>query len=287
MDRLKIFSVSEYDWAGCGYFLAQAIQKKTPHKCRAVRLQTPKLDFPFDMLDIGDRNINKLIRWCDVIHIHDSFNHGPFDKPVMITFHGDRYRKKHEGFHKMLEERGWFGTVATTDLTRFGLLFMPDCRPDLRKYYDPPDKFTVAHAPTNRKYKGTERVIEACKRLDIPLVLVENTPWKECLEIKGRAHVLVDQFELGYGCNAIEAWSMGMPVVSDAFGEVEAAMLDIFGYCPYVKAGDDLEGTLDRLKWSRSWRKDWAATGHAHYLEWHSYEAVAQTALQFYAEMVK
>ena len=31
---------------------------------------------------------------------------------------------------------------------------------------------------------------------------------------KGRADVFVDQMILGYGCNAIEAWGMGIPVIA-------------------------------------------------------------------------
>lgn len=284
---MKIVSLATLDWGGNSYFLSQAIRETTEHRSRAVRLKKHDLDFPHDLMDIGEKNIEKLLRWCDVVHIHDAFNRKAYDKPVVMTYHGTRYRNHWKKYNDLLAERGWFGTVSTVDLTRFGLPYLPDCRPDLSEYYDPPDEFTVAHAPTNRRYKGTERVIAACEYLGVKLVLVENTPWQECLELKGRAHVLVDQFTYGYGNNAIEAWSMGMPVISDAFNDVEAVFIKLFGDLPYVKAGIGLESLLDRMRLDESWRRDWADMGREHYLMWHSYEAVAAKALEYYQAVVK
>jgi hypothetical protein len=279
---MNILSLAQWDWAGCGFFLSEAINACTEHHSRAVKIEESRFDFPFDIFRPRKQQLGVLIKWAHTIHIHDAFKQPRYKQPVVVTFHGTRYRRAPEAYHKMLAKKSWYGTVATPDLTRFGLPLMPDCRPDLREYHDPPDEFTVVHTPSKRDVKGTERVIEACRRTGVRLTLIEGKPYRECLEIKGRAHVLVDQLELGYGCSAIEAWAMGLPVIADALEEGEQAILDTFEYLPYVKAGFGLESILDRMQIDPGYRQDWADTGRQHYQEWHSYEAAAAKAVHHY-----
>jgi glycosyltransferase involved in cell wall biosynthesis len=87
----------------------------------------------------------------------------------------------------------------------------------LPKDYDP-DVLTIAHAPTNREIKSTAAFISAMNLLTeiglpVRMLLIENKTHAECLRLKAQADIFVDQLTLGYGCNAIEAWGMGIPVV--------------------------------------------------------------------------
>lgn len=288
---IKIFSVAKWDYAACGYFLSEAINATTEHHSRAVRMHESLFGFPFDALNLADRRLRALWDWADIIHIHDASGIENImtwpRKPTVLTLHGTRYRRGYEGFHRMIKTRGWLGTVATPDLTQFGLDYLPDCRPDLSEYYDPPDQFTVVHAPSKRHVKGTDRVIAACEQLGVDLVLIENTPYQKCLELKGRADVLVDQFELGYGCNAIEAWAMGMPVIADALPAEERAIKNQFDYLPYARAGNDLADALDRMKQDEDWRQDMADLGRGHYLKWHAPKPVAKRALELYRQAAR
>jgi FkbM family methyltransferase len=281
---LKILSVSAYDLAGSGYFLSQALNEHTSHISRAIRWRDMRLNFPKDVGPVDGAKLNKLWKWADVIHIHDAPG---FDitsmpkKPTVITHHGSTYRSNPARYNKQIEENGWIGTVSTLDLTLFGLPWMPDSRPDLSEYYDPPDEMTICHAPTRRGKKGTDRVIEACKRTDTPLVLVEAKPWQKCLEMKGRAHILFDQFTFGHGCNGIEAWMMGQAVIGDA---ISSKVLDLFEEkwtpIPFARPVPDLEKAIEHLRWE-GWAED-AERGRQYALEYHSPESVANLASTFY-----
>jgi len=94
------------------------------------------------------------------------------------------------------------------------------------RYRWPTARFTVAHAPTARFYKGTAAVIRACAQADLPLDLIENIAHEDALTRKGRCRVLIDQILdeynpdpsriAGYGVNGLEAIAMGIPVIGQA-----------------------------------------------------------------------
>ena len=282
---LKIFSISKNDWAGCGYFLSDAINECTDHHSIAAKLEPSVLDFPHDLVGLRGQQVARLCDWADVIHVHDAvFRFKDVHKPVVITHHGTKFRKAPQAYIKGARQMGRLITVATPDLTGFGPPLMPDCRPDLSQYRNLGNEFTVVHAPTKRDVKGTKRVIAACKKAGVKLDLIENMPWKECVERKGRGHLLIDQFELGYGCNAIEAWSMGIPVIADGTNEVIDAIYDRFKSIPFVRPYSTLADTIINLRddgeaWTAA-----AAAGHQHYLNYHSYDAASELAVWVYEQ---
>ena len=287
----KIFSISENDWAGSGYFLSEAINSHTEYRSRSMRAKQSHLEFPYDMLDLTERQLNELWSWADVIHIHDAPGFETEElphKPTIITYHSARFRNAADTYIQYAREMRYIATVATPDLTRFGLPLLPDCRPDLSdQVTDKHDTFTVCHAPTKREVKGTGRVIKACKRLNVNLELIENEPWEKCIERKARCHLLVDQFELGFGCNAIEAWSMGMPVISDAEPQAEQAILHCFGKLPYAKPEPSLADAIARIRDDVGWRWGWKTIGNDHYKKWHSPKVAAKISIGFYRQAVE
>jgi len=80
-----------------------------------------------------------------------------------------------------------------------------------------PNRFVVAHAPTNRQIKGTHYLLDAVARLKargypIDLLLVENLPHADALRAYRRADVAVDQLLVGsYGLLAAELMALGVP----------------------------------------------------------------------------
>ena len=82
------------------------------------------------------------------------------------------------------------------------------------------EELVVAHAPTDRVIKGTQRVIEAVDALRdegvaIRLDLVEGVTRDVALERLAAADLLIDQLRLGwYGTVAVEAMALGRPVLS-------------------------------------------------------------------------
>jgi glycosyltransferase involved in cell wall biosynthesis len=285
---LKILSISKNDWAGCGYFLSDAINECTEHHSIAARLEASLLEFPYDLVGLRGQQIGRLCDWADVIHIHDAaFGFGTLRKPVVITHHGTKFRKAPDAYIKGARQMMRLITVATPDLTRFGPPLMPDCRPDLSQYRNLGNEFTVIHAPTKRDVKGTKRVIAACKKVGVKLDLIENLTWEECMKRKGRGHLLIDQFKDGYGCNAIEAWSMGIPVISDGTDEVIDAIYNKFKGIPFVRPYSTLEDTIVNLRDDRNAWATAAAVGHQHYLDYHSYEATSRLAIWVYEQAIE
>jgi hypothetical protein len=143
----------------------------------------------------------------------------------------------------------------------------------------------IVSCPTNAEYKSTA-LLEAAVRelqaegLPVELVLVHGRPWAECLRIKATADIYFDQIAVpridypgGYGCNAIEAWGMGIPVVAGADEWTTFRMVEEWGNAdlPFYEA---TEATItDRLRvmvTSVDDRAYYASLGMAHVQRYHA-----------------
>lgn len=88
------------------------------------------------------------------------------------------------------------------------------------------ETFRVSHSPTVRAKKGTETVVAAVNRLrrdgvNIELDIIENTPYRECVERKRHSHLFVEDLRTGFwGYSAIEAAAFGVPVVTNVNKEL-------------------------------------------------------------------
>jgi glycosyltransferase involved in cell wall biosynthesis len=78
-------------------------------------------------------------------------------------------------------------------------------------------EFVIVHAPTNRRIKGTDIIIQQVNALrehyPVRLILVEGVSHEEAKKSYLQADLLIDQIRLGwYGGVAVEAMRMGVPV---------------------------------------------------------------------------
>jgi glycosyltransferase involved in cell wall biosynthesis len=146
----------------------------------------------------------------------------------------------------------------------------------------------IAHAPTNRQVKSTALLIEAVERLkaeglDVELDLIERVPWTQCLERKAKADIYFDQVILGYGCNAIEAWSMGIPVVAGGSDETLDEMERRFGHLPFVHATEEtIYDALKELVESSELRERYGQIGLEHVRKWHDASVVVEQLKRLY-----
>lgn len=287
---MNVLSLCKWDYAGCGFFLSDAINRHTKHVSRSIRMLTSTLQYPYDLLNVSDKLLMELWRWADVIHVHDAPG-VPFPppglepKPTVITHHGTIYRRDPQHYNEEARAAGWVATVATPDLTQYGLPWLPDCRPDLSKYIKRSrGSFIVAHAPTKRAVKGTPAVIGAkLAELD----LIENVTWEQCLERKGKARLTIDQFKLGYGCNAIEAWSMSQAVIGNGSKTILGQIKSLIGYLPFVACDPTpaaIKATVERLHNDRIEYQEAVNRGRQCYRDFHSPQAVAIQAVAFYEQ---
>lgn len=297
--EMKILSLAQWDFAGCGYFLSDAINECTQHYSRAVRMSEQVLEFPFEYFNPTPVRMKQLINWADIVHIHDAIGLGGKGyspnwldtKPVVITYHGSRYRKDPKKFNETAWSRGWVATVATPDLTQFGLPWMPDCRPGLASFVNRgKDSFVIAHAPTKREIKGTSSVTGGVNKAmekfgGITFDLIEGVTWNECLSRKGKADLTIDQFRLGYGCNAVEAWAMGQPVIGGGTAGVLKRIKNLIGYLPFVlckENPDAIADTIEQLVKDKKFYADAVTRGVDCYETFHCPKSVAKRAMSIY-----
>jgi len=151
-------------------------------------------------------------------------------------------------------------------------------------------KLKIIHSPTNRKFKGTDKIIKVIdvikKERDIDFILLENMDRNEVLKIKSECDLAIDQVggELGgsgYGKNSIENISMGIPTITEFSDD----------YLKFIKENPFIHSTIDTLKEqlislieNRNLIKDYSERGRRWVEKYHSYESVNKRINELYFE---
>jgi hypothetical protein len=292
------------DTGGQGIRMKHAFDRYAPGWSFRSMVSTPNyMHYPIDVR-YRPRVARKLYEEADVIHLRNRLDgHRMFDdgqgKPTVLHHHGTHFRTHHESLAYEARRIGAVQIVSTVDLE----LLEPDTTwvpapfdlAELRRiraaHYRPSDVIRIAHAPTNRAVKGTAEVLAAIASLSarnrIEFDLIEHRPWAECLERKARADIFIDQLALGYGCNAIEAWAMGIPVVAGvADPKVRSHMLSRWSRLtlPFAEATPrTLAGVLEGLIRDRDAREFYAAAGTAQVEQFHDERVVVDQLKGIYA----
>lgn len=151
-------------------------------------------------------------------------------------------------------------------------------------------KIKIIHSPTNRKFKGTDKILEIIneveKEREIEFILLENTDREKVLEIKKECDLAVDQVggELGgsgYGKNSIENLSMGIPT----FTEFTNDYLLFLERNPFIHSTvDTLKDNILKLIDNKDLRKDVAVKGREWVEDFHSFNAVNKKLNEYYSK---
>lgn len=258
-----------------------------------------------------------LIVLNNTLHGHDWYDEGQ-GKPTIVMHHG-----LHEGhFDRSLQEI--VVQAARTGASQIGstvnleLYSRPELGPTGIIHWTPipyniealaamrvrlwqrhpTETIRIGHAPTDRAVKSTETVIATVKSLqsrgfDVELVLIEHQTHAQTLETKARSvDIYVDQLKLGYGCNAIESWAMGIPVVAGFSDYPEWREHAVARYdcdsptgLPFYEANEsDLERRLEDLLMNRTLYDQWSIIGREHVRRWHSQEHAVRALVGLYDE---
>jgi glycosyltransferase involved in cell wall biosynthesis len=153
------------------------------------------------------------------------------------------------------------------------------------------DELLVAHAPTNRHYKGTPHVLDAIRGLQregvpVRLDLIESVPHEQVIPRLRAADVVVDQLLIGwYGGLAVEAMALGKPVLCHIYEETSED--NPFGAeLPVVRATPDTLATRIReLAADRDARLRLGAAGRAFVERRHDPLVVAREVLSGLTEL--
>jgi len=148
---------------------------------------------------------------------------------------------------------------------------------------------TIVHAPSDPSIKGTPLILRALEMLrkerDFELVLVQNMPHAQALEIYRTADIVIDQALSGwYGGFAVEAMAMGKPVMCYLRHEdFECVPDEMLADLPIAEIrpdnlAEDIAAVLDR----RSEWGDWSARSR-HFAEtWHNPRTIAEAMIELY-----
>lgn len=147
------------------------------------------------------------------------------------------------------------------------------------------DSVKILHAPSRRRLKGTEHVLRAIKKLkdkgySIELILVENTPHKEAIEIYKNVDIVVDQLQIGwYGMLAQECMALSKPVCVYLREDLE-------GYIPLHPmlntTTDNIEENLRLLIEDPRLRLDMGKKGRRYVEKVHDSDKIARRLMNLY-----
>jgi glycosyltransferase involved in cell wall biosynthesis len=142
----------------------------------------------------------------------------------------------------------------------------------------------VVHAPNHRGLKGTEFLIKACEELrreglEVELRLLERVPNAEVKAAMEAADIVAEEFLLGYALTAMEAMSLGRPVLSNlsevGYYEVHRWSTGL-DECPIVSTRpDEIADNLRRLVVDPELRRRLGQAGRDYVVRYHSYAAMA------------
>jgi glycosyltransferase involved in cell wall biosynthesis len=278
---MNILIIGSSDNGGASWWLSDAINKYTDHIARSVRMRQSYINYPFDVIAPKETELATLIKWADVIHARDKISPrlNLDGKVKVITF---------TQLVPRMRAGGWTVTVSTPNLPAFYPADPPTWLPSPREEMAAGKKhkrFTVCHAPTYRYRKGTATIFEAFKALDAELEFIENVSYAECIRRKAKCHALIDQFRFGYGNNAIEAWALGMPVISGTEETDAAAIEKICGPLPFISINENvgqIKDAVERLMSDKELYDTLACRGREFFYRWHHAPAVAKQCIEIY-----
>jgi hypothetical protein len=151
-------------------------------------------------------------------------------------------------------------------------------------------RLRICHAPRNRLFKGTERIIEACRQMEkkhgVELVLIEGKTHAEALRLKTTCDIAIDQIGdvggTGYGVNSLETLSMGIPTLTSFTPEFEAFLKDH----PFIVVNpDDIAVKLEQVILDAGLRRRKGREGRAFVEKYHEAGKVVESIYAMYAEL--
>lgn len=302
---LDVLALGQTDPAGVVARFAKAgdeygLRIRSAHKAQ------PYFRFPGDILwnSRTDAMVKQLARAADVIHLNNTWRAYKYlrlsPKPALLHHHGSLLRGDPDRMLAVAKHYRMTQAVSTIDLTRYDpavLHWLPTAydldelaalRASVNRRRTKGKAIRIVHCPTNRALKGTDVLIRAvralvAKGLPVELVIVEGKTNAETLAEKAKADVVFDQLAYGYGCNAVEAWGMGVPVVAGADEWTLAEMRRQWGDLPfYVATPEDLTDRLSQML-DPAVRKEWGQRGRAHVEAYHAEGPALRRLAELYA----
>ncbi|MGU3663348.1 glycosyltransferase [Methylobacterium sp. A49B] len=174
-----------------------------------------------------------------------------------------------------------------------GAEFLPYCNIDIASFSVTPPTMAgrprILHAPSDRSIKGTAMILAALDALrathDFELIIVENIPHAEAMELYRSADIVIDQVLCGwYGGFAVEVMAMGKPVLctlrEEDFCNLPSELIRDLPICNIRPEHliEDIGAALD----ARSMWPEWSARSRAYVERWHDSARIAAAMIAAY-----
>lgn len=267
---------------------------------RTVREANNLFDYPADIVRSSGTQelVADLMAQADVIHLMNRPTWHPLfeGKGLVLHHHGTYLRDHAPALRGWAAEHRAVQLVATIDLLADAPeatwlpspVDVPAMEGLRRTEYRRGDRLRLAHAPTDRSLKGTAGYLAALGRLGnrVESDLIEGVDWPTCLRRKAAADIFFDQVGYGYGMNALEAWAMGLPVLSGTNDwRITRLIRNTVGYLPYHPASDaDIAERLAELVDDPRLRRWSAERGNAYVRDFHDEPRVVERLKRIYEQ---
>jgi hypothetical protein len=306
-EAMKAIAIGATDPAGVVSRFAEAGIKMGTLELRSAARVVPYFEFPADIIWDAHTEplIKQLVAEADVVHLNNSYraiSQFHVRKPMLLHHHGSLFRSDPPMMLALARRYRMAQAVSTIDLTRPApdvLHWLPsaydiDGLQAMRKANrrDDDGRVRIVHSPTNRAYKHTDLFLtvvrELAETLPIDLVMVEGRTNAETLVEKAKADIVYDQLMFGYGCNSIEAWGMGIPVISGGDAWTLNRMDEMWGALPFAEAEEStLKDVIRGLVMSADMRQEYAERGLAHVRKYHDERPALDRLLELYELAIK
>jgi hypothetical protein len=262
---MKITILSEIDYAGSGYRLAEALQLTGFDIKFFSGKYVNKYNLP-QSARTAKKIIQERVNQSDIIHLKGDFP--PKDiylgvniknKPIIVSVSGSHFRmKKYWGYGKYNISQystAKIRTAFTPDLLYEG--FSRSWTPHTVDSISKPNVWcrqphpVLMHTPTSKERKDTAFVqavfSKLSRRMKIETLIFDNMTQQEVIKARRYATIFFDQFRVGfYGNSAIEAMQYGIHVAAwiSPFAHQRANLIE----CPVISGVKSVDIWAKRLE---------------------------------------
>lgn len=273
--------LSNYDFAGSGWQISQAIRKHTSHNSIIIKRFSHERNYHTEYLISSGNNgkFQNFINKADIVHFkgddpppkrHWFGLRIPNKTKIVITVSGSKFRRLPNGTSSIAlrsypirayVEHSDFRTAISPDLNypEFKGVFTP-CLIDSEsvepcwKINSPP---VIGYYPSSYNRKGcNSHIIPALRELKDKGYKFEELPIRdvkqiESIELKKQMTVYIDQVveEGYYGMSALEAMQFGVPVVAYLSEKsMEMSRSEELRNAPILNPGYSVDGLVNLLK---------------------------------------
>jgi len=283
---MNIVILTEYDFSGNMYNLAQNINKLTKHKATAVKHRINlRLRYP-TMIKANPKNMKKIKKLCldadaiifkEMPYLMKLYNLKPHEiknKKIIVLFGGGGWIKKKTFRMRSFKNYGslnpvWASTRLDFMKEKPDLTWLPASIrvEDLRKKYDysKVDPPLLATSPSNNTDNVRHishhfnHIIDHLeeKKVRFKHLLIKGMINDSCLKLKAHASVFFDRIAPIYGINSQEAGAFESAVVAGYNDNVDERLKEYGFNCPFinVKTPEQVANAVETLLIDEKHRK--------------------------------